>query len=147
MKQDILNQWLAALRSGEYKQGQGKLRVSEGFCCLGVLCDLYAKAHSNAEWHEVKHLDGANFLVKGEYGAFDEYDYLPIPVQQWAGVTEANPRVGAGYGQTRNVKVEQLTVGHEMRPLSELNDSGMSFEKIARLLELEFGVALKSTEN
>ncbi len=30
---------LAALRSGEYKQGRGALRSSGRFCCLGVICD------------------------------------------------------------------------------------------------------------
>lgn len=32
--------WVAALRSGEYKQTREFLRTSTGFCCLGVLCDL-----------------------------------------------------------------------------------------------------------
>lgn len=35
--------WLAALRSGEYKQGRKALRTDRGgFCCLGVLCDVIA---------------------------------------------------------------------------------------------------------
>lgn len=38
-------QWVAALRSGEYKQGRGALRIrnsddSWNFCCLGVACEL-----------------------------------------------------------------------------------------------------------
>lgn len=32
--------WVEALRSGEYQQGQGRLRDGDSFCCLGVLCDL-----------------------------------------------------------------------------------------------------------
>lgn len=32
--------WLTALRSGEYTQIKGWLREYNGFCCLGVLCDL-----------------------------------------------------------------------------------------------------------
>lgn len=32
------DKWVAALRSGKYKQGQGSLRTSEGaHCCIGVL--------------------------------------------------------------------------------------------------------------
>ena len=43
MKRDIRDQWIAALRSGEYKQGNGVLHQvskdgAESFCCLGVLC-------------------------------------------------------------------------------------------------------------
>ena len=34
--------WVAALRSGEYKQGQYNLRSDQDhFYCLGVACDLY----------------------------------------------------------------------------------------------------------
>ena len=40
MKQ-FLREWLEALRSGKYPQTKGHLRDDTGFCCLGVLCDLY----------------------------------------------------------------------------------------------------------
>lgn len=36
MNADIRARWLAALRSGEYRQGQGRLRDGNAFCCLGV---------------------------------------------------------------------------------------------------------------
>jgi hypothetical protein len=35
--------WLAALRSGEYTQGRGQLRIDDTFCCLGVLCEVAIK--------------------------------------------------------------------------------------------------------
>lgn len=34
--------WIEALRSGEYKQGRGKLEDRIGHCCLGVACKLFA---------------------------------------------------------------------------------------------------------
>ena len=38
---DIKQKWVAALRSGKYKQGIGYLRsTSDEYCCLGVLCDM-----------------------------------------------------------------------------------------------------------
>jgi hypothetical protein len=42
MNQDLKTRWLAALRSGAYKQGQGGLllRADNLFCCLGVLADV-----------------------------------------------------------------------------------------------------------
>ena len=41
MNQDVKQQWIEALRGGEYKQGRGVLRSKEDeYCCLGVLCDL-----------------------------------------------------------------------------------------------------------
>lgn len=45
MNPNIKEQWVAALRSGEYTQGQQTLRTrNDTFCCLGVLCDLAAKS-------------------------------------------------------------------------------------------------------
>ena len=41
MKAEIKTEWVAALRSGEYTQGQGWLKSADGrYCCLGVLCTL-----------------------------------------------------------------------------------------------------------
>ncbi len=42
---------VAALRSGEYRQGQRKLRDGDKFCCLGVATDLACKAGLQ-EWDE-----------------------------------------------------------------------------------------------
>jgi hypothetical protein len=38
---------LVALRSGEYKQARGTLQNTGGFCCLGVMCDVYEKETGN----------------------------------------------------------------------------------------------------
>ena len=33
--------WIAALRSGDYRQGKGCLKTPDGaYCCLGVLCEI-----------------------------------------------------------------------------------------------------------
>jgi|688.fasta_scaffold08051_1 hypothetical protein len=41
MNGELKAKWLEALRSGWYKQGQGRLRDENNqFCCLGVLCDV-----------------------------------------------------------------------------------------------------------
>lgn len=46
LTQEIKDRWVAALRSGKYKQGRGTLCSYDGlsnersFCCLGVLADL-----------------------------------------------------------------------------------------------------------
>lgn len=52
MNSEMKERWVYALRSGVYPQTHGRLRrvkpssfgeveVQPGFCCLGVLCDLY----------------------------------------------------------------------------------------------------------
>lgn len=40
MDQELKAKWVKALRSGDYKQTQDFLRDEDGFCCLGVLCDV-----------------------------------------------------------------------------------------------------------
>ena len=40
MDPELKAKWVAALRSGEYKQGQGLLNNNERMCCLGVLCEV-----------------------------------------------------------------------------------------------------------
>lgn len=40
MDQGIKSRWIAALRSGDYQQTQNTIRHDDGYCCLGVLCDV-----------------------------------------------------------------------------------------------------------
>lgn len=40
MDKEIKAQWLEALRSGAYQQTRGHLKDLDGYCCLGVLCDI-----------------------------------------------------------------------------------------------------------
>jgi hypothetical protein len=108
MNAEIKKEWVAALRSGEFKQGKRALKDSEGnYCCLGVLCELHRRKFGG-EWN------GARYLGDDKY--------LPEEVSDWAGVTdtyeEGNPEAGG------NV-------------LSELNDNGTTFEEIADLIEEE----------
>lgn len=38
--QELKKEWVAALRSGKYKQAHGTLSKPDGDCCLGVLCKV-----------------------------------------------------------------------------------------------------------
>ncbi|HEV8263241.1 MAG TPA: hypothetical protein VGQ19_21085 [Burkholderiales bacterium] len=40
MDTEVKRKWIEALRSGRYQQTQKALRNDDGYCCLGVLCDL-----------------------------------------------------------------------------------------------------------
>lgn len=67
MNEEMKAEWLNALRSGNYKQGEQKLRDYDHYCCLGVLCDLFPQG----EW------DGDEFIYKGEFGnAMPPYNLL-----------------------------------------------------------------------
>ena len=41
--------WAVALESGDYQQTDGLLRKGDGYCCLGVGCDLSALGEWNID--------------------------------------------------------------------------------------------------
>jgi hypothetical protein len=113
MKTEIKEQWVKALRSGEYKQGVGLLNKNQKLCCLGVLCELAVKA-------------GVPVLVSFDKGfgctAYDDATEMPPKsVADWAG-TDRSPKVQHGV---------------EYAELSALNDRGHSFNMIADLIEAQ----------
>lgn len=79
---------ITALRSGEYKQTRHRLKDSEGYCCLGVGCDIYAKDNQDGKWTTVDNFTGSvtfqtknlisainmNFAVKNWFGINDEQE-------------------------------------------------------------------------
>ena len=85
MNPEIKAQWLAALRSGDYQQGKSLLHYEDRFCCLGVLCDLYAKDTGNT-WES----DGLVCNMHGSGGI------LSPQVQEWAGLKHLNSMDLAG---------------------------------------------------
>lgn len=115
MNEEIKAQWVAALRSGDYRQGTGFLRYKGAFCCLGVLCDLAVKAGTgvNVQLGTSFNPDAYRFDGKSAH--------LPDRVQEWAGVESTDPEVNGG-------EVYPMT-------LSELNDNGTPFAAIADLIE------------
>lgn len=117
MDKAVKEKWLKALRSGEYKQCKYQLRSRDnGFCCLGVLCNLHAQAHPEiAEKQESIH----NYMGEAT---------LPHKeVLKWAGIP-----VGYG-GNSVDVIV---TYKHETVSLAQLNDDyGLSFKQIANVIE------------
>lgn len=120
MKPEIKEMWVNALRSGDYPQNHdGKLRNENGYCCLGVLCDLYAK-ENNKEWGDYRILgDGYDFE--------DYFDFPPQSVIEWAGLSNKNPAVEVVYD-------EEDEPFSDNEPLASLNDKGMPFDEIANLI-------------
>lgn len=52
-RKSLIRAWIAALRSGEYRQGNRTLRnAASEYCCLGVLCDVYRKRYNRGSWEE-----------------------------------------------------------------------------------------------
>jgi hypothetical protein len=112
MNPQIKQKWVSALRSGEYQQTQRRLHDENGFCCLGVLCDLYLK-ENQLEWEPSTHY---NNVYVFQYMA----TVLPLSVMEWVGVGEGNPYVYVNGGPFT---------------LAELNDRGSTFNEIADVIE------------
>lgn len=147
--------WLDALRSGEYKQAHETLakvdpetKQVEGFCCLGVLCDLAVKEGVIPEPVLVDRYECklAEELPKDryQYGIPDESDYLsvsvgelPRAVMDWAGLSVSSPLVedlNPDYDPDDDDELAELETFSVA--LSELNDNyNKTFTEIADLIE------------
>src|SRR2546423_13169889 len=85
--------WVAALRSGEYKQGTGTLeRTVDGetrHCCLGVACRVAMnnglKFNIIERRPSVINSSTSDTFFDGEVGV------LPEPVRKWLGLDSSNP--------------------------------------------------------
>ena len=117
MNKRVKKLWVAALRSGKYRQAKGALKKRNGaHCCLGVLCDLYSK--------EKKDL---SFVWEGDEYYFDNRTDAPsMSVRKWAGL------------DSNDEAVFTSVTGPNGRKLSliDLNDEqGYTFEQIAEVIE------------
>lgn len=108
MLNENAKKWIAALRSGEYKQAKKHLRTEEGFCCLGVLCDIYAK-EGLGQWNE-------------DFGRDDNSP--PELVLEWVGLKNCEGRY-----HRNDETTTYLTVDNDSR--------GKTFSEIADIIELE----------
>jgi hypothetical protein len=120
MKPEIATIWTDALRSGKYKQGMGRLRTANNtFCCLGVLCDLAVDAG----------VLPAPKLEAARLYAYEDLTYqdnckvstLPEDVRKWAGMNTLS-----GY----------FSIDEAGDSLTQLNDRGVTFTKIADIIDL-----------
>jgi len=108
MKASYKKRWLVALRSGEFKQGQGALRKeyrgNYAYCCLGVLCTL-TKGKWNGDFRPAG---------KDRNGQRHKADpaYLPLRTRQLT-----------------DVSLERC------QELASFNDKGDSFKQIADWIE------------
>ena len=125
MNTEIQAQWVAALRSGEYRQGKSQLRgADDTFCCLGVLCDLAVKAGVEINVHAPDDEYGSG---NDSYRYGNSESYLPVAVREWAGIEHEDPIIG-----TATRSYQDRTAG---RTAATYNDGGKTFAEIADLIE------------
>lgn len=106
------NHLVRALRSGQFRQGAGRLRSSHGtgfkYCCLGVLA----------------YLAGCNWRDNGGASYADgSYLHAPKRAMEWVGMKDNTGSFLHSDGRADS--------------LANMNDSRLSFERIADLIESE----------
>jgi hypothetical protein len=82
MNPEILELWVNALESGEFKQGANRLYKPDEnqWCCLGVLCELYRRAHpEDSRW------TGGGFFQAPYHNNIGSSYSPPKDVLTWAG--------------------------------------------------------------
>lgn len=118
MLNENAKKWVAALRSGEYKQTTEVLynKTEDAYCCLGVACMVYEQETGNMLTKDLEVEQGFDESLR----AFPE-------VQEWLGLNGEE-----GY-------FNQIERGKRYaKTLTTLNDSeGYSFEDIADVIESE----------
>ena len=123
MNKHIAERWVQALRSGQYKQGQGELRPDQdSYCCLGVLCDLYRVEQGRGEWR-ADCTQRSAFQVPGEDFIEVETAVLPLAIANWAGIQDVAGEI-SGTSDS----------------LAGLNDEGATFPELANLIEKKWEV-------
>jgi hypothetical protein len=112
MLTEVQKQWVAALRSGKYEQGNVQLRSEEDrYCCLGVACELAVEAGV---------IEPARGSVSGSFLYGNHSSLLPEAVLKWMDLRTVS---GGFYGRGQS--------------LAAMNDNGATFEEIADLIESE----------
>lgn len=110
MRKTLKEKWLKALRSGEYRQGNGHLLDTHGnYCCLGVLACVAG-------------VPPEKILERGDLTSIGRNDLLG----SWDG-NEENPE-----DFDKEVKSTHTTV---QRKLAAMNDNGRTFRQIASYIE------------
>lgn len=112
MAEVTMKDWIEALQSGDYEQGQGSLcqRAGDGegtvkrrYCCLGVLCDLV----DSESWEDMEYYS--------RWGPEADI-YMPSG--------NLHEELGLDWG--------------DFSTLANMNDDGKSFEEIAAWLKEKF---------
>lgn len=121
MKEKVKKLWLEALRSDKYKQGTGFLKTMDNeYCCLGVLCDVYAKTQKKKGFQKD---ETGIYFFEDKNSMFNKNSmYLPKQVISWSGLKDNSPIITIDFS---NRKL-----------LANLNDKEkLSFNEIADLIE------------
>lgn len=116
-------EWVKALRSGDYEQGQDYLCRDGKFCCLGVLCEIQELPKENIEGDIYYVFEGLN-----SYTTKRAVQQSVIPMVAQATILE-----DLNLRQTVTDEVGDQRALHTH--LICMNDEGKSFNEIADYIE------------
>ena len=124
MDSNLKQKWVRALRSGKYTQATGALRTDDGFCCLGVLCDVYDsdKWIATGETINDEVFENWHYKTVNEFGNQYAGEVLPHDVMEFCDMGTASPEIFIPHGQN-------------YKTLASINDDGATFTEIADLIE------------
>lgn len=123
LKEEWKTKWIAALRSGQYKQGQKCLRTADDcFCCLGVLCDLIDNTGWESEPKVINGISSYRYSLKN-YNDCPSLGNLPVRARKmvWEQYDDYNSSYNA------DVVMQKL--------ISLNDDKNLNFNKIADYIE------------
>jgi len=117
MKINVMKKWVAALESGEYKQGIGQLREGNTYCCLGVLCEIAKK--------------------EGVIKSYAHHSYFPTKkVLKWAGMKTENGDIeDTSLARLNDGESENTTIKTKNGNLSVRFGRKMSFKNIVKVIK------------
>src|SRR6478752_1443394 len=110
MDPEVKARWVKALKSGDYQQAEGALVKDARHCCLGVLCDMFAKDHGLKTW---------NSATLGREG--DD-----LPGDEMYGLAGFPNEEGMFFARHYDPYV---VIDGETRPLSSHNDKNVPFAR------------------
>ena len=105
MNQECKIKWVEALRSGEYQQGQGGLRIADKYCCLGVLLDVCS---GKGNWIQMSG-GGWSYVVNDDSRTgYPPNDYMGLSRENAEKAAEKNDAHGWTFAQIADWVEEAL---------------------------------------
>lgn len=144
MLNEFATKCVEALESGKYKQTTGHLGDKDGFCCLGVMCEVHAKEDASFPIKKIylDSQDSGDFVYS--YGPENEKNTqtLPMAVKEKLDMQWNN---GEFYIYSVPKEIEEIVLKYKkaddynptMITLAMLNDRGATFEEIAKVIRAE----------
>lgn len=123
MNESVKTKWVQALRNGGYNQTRGYLANEDGYCCLGVLCEVAIKEGLEIEVEE-DDSDGRVYYS-------GEESQLPVEVADWAEIS----RLGEREYSNPDSNLDDFD---SLASVNDYQPSPFTFWHIAHIIEQEF---------